>query len=104
MICLRLAALATLAAHCFIFPATAQQGDKKGELQSSRVPKEKIPPSPPLAPVDALKTFKIQPGFRVELVASEPMVEVPTVIQFDPGGRLWVVEMRCFMPNADGTG
>jgi hypothetical protein len=104
MICLRLAALITLTAHCFIFPAAAQNGDKKGELQSSRVPKEKIPPSPPRAPANALKAFRVQPGFRVELVASEPMVEVPTVIQFDPDGRLWVVEMRGFMPNADGLG
>ena len=104
MIGLRLAAVIALATHCFIFQAAAQQGDQKGELQSSRVPKEKIPPSPPLAPDDALKAFKIQPGFRVELVASEPMVEVPTVMQFDPDGRLWVVEMRGFMPNAEGTG
>jgi mono/diheme cytochrome c family protein/glucose/arabinose dehydrogenase len=32
------------------------------------------------------------------------MVEVPTVIQFDPDGRLWVVEMRGYMPNLDGIG
>jgi len=84
--------------------AHAQQGDKKGEAQAARIPKEKIPPSPPLAPEDALKSFKLQPGFRAELVACEPMVESPTVLQFDPDGRLWVVEMRGFMPNPDGIG
>lgn len=84
--------------------ATAQQGDKKGEVQALRVPREKIPPAPPLKPEDALKTFKVQPGFRMELAASEPMIENPVVMQFDPDGRAWVVEMRAFMPNSDGTG
>jgi len=82
----------------------AQQGDKKGEVQASRIPKEKIPPAPPLAPDEALKQFKVQPGFKVELVASEPMIQVPTVLQFDPDGRLWVVEMRGFMATPEGVG
>lgn len=82
----------------------AQQGDKSGEVQAPRIPKEKIPPAPPLPPTEALKRFKLPPGFRIELAASEPMVEVPTVIQFDPDGRLWVVEMRGYMPNLDGIG
>ena len=84
--------------------ARAQQGDGKGEVQVSRIPKEKIPPAPPLAPDEALKQFKLPPGLRIELVASEPVVEVPVVIQFDPEGRLWVVEMRGYMPNPDGLG
>src|SRR4026207_2499347 len=84
--------------------ARAQQGDKKREAQASRIPKERIPPAPPLSPEQAIKQFKLPPGFRIELVASEPMVEVPIVIQFDPDGRLWVVEMRGFMPNPDGIG
>ena len=83
---------------------SAQQGDKSGEVQAPRIPKEKIPLAPPLPPTEALKQFKMQPGLRIELAASEPMVEVPTVIQFDPDGRLWVLEMRGFMPNPDGIG
>jgi glucose/arabinose dehydrogenase/mono/diheme cytochrome c family protein len=94
------AALACL----FATHAHAQQGDGKEEVQAPRIPKEKIPPAPPLAPDDALKQFKLPPGFRIDLAASEPMVEVPVVIQFDPDGRLWVVEMRSYMPNADGLG
>jgi putative membrane-bound dehydrogenase-like protein len=84
--------------------ALAQNGDKGGEQQILRVPREKIPPSPALSPADALKTFALQDGFRVELVASEPLVEDPVAITFDPQGRLWVVEMRGFMPNLDGAG
>lgn len=82
----------------------AQQGDKQGEAQHSRIPKEKIPPSPPLSPDDALKQFKIKPGYKIELVASEPLIQVPTILQFDPAGRLWVVEMRGFMATPEGAG
>jgi len=85
-------------------PAFAQQGDRNGEVQTPRVPREKIPPAPPLTPEEQLKTFKVQPGFRVELAASEPMIENPVVLQFDPDGRAWVVEMRGFMPDSNGAG
>ena len=51
-----------------------------------------------------MKTFKVAPGFRIELVASEPLVEDPVAIAFDPDGRIWVVEMRDFMPDVDGKG
>ncbi len=84
--------------------ALAQQGDKPGELQRQVVPKEKIPPAPPLPTDQALKSFKLPDGFRIELVASEPMVEAPIAATFDPEGRLWVLEMRGFMPNIDGVG
>ena len=82
----------------------AQLGDKKGEIQIPRVPKDKIPPAPPLSPEEALARFQLAPGFRIEMVASEPMVENPIIIQFDADGRLWVVELRSYMPTADGLG
>lgn len=61
-------------------------------------------PSPVRTPAEELATFQIEPGLKVQLVASEPMVQDPVVITFDEDGRLWVVEMRGFMPNMDGTG
>jgi mono/diheme cytochrome c family protein/glucose/arabinose dehydrogenase len=84
--------------------AFAQHGDKKDEVQNSRVPTELIPPSPPLSPEEALKKFIIAPGFKIQTVAHEPDVQVPIALQFDPDGRIWVLEMRGFMPNADGIG
>ena len=69
-----------------------------------RIPREEIPPAPALPPVQALKTFTLKDGFRMELVASEPMVEEPVALSFDERGRIWVVEMRGFMPNPDGKG
>ena len=61
-------------------------------------------PSPVRTPAEELATFQIEPGLKVQLVAAEPMVQDPVVITFDADGRLWVVEMRGFMPNMDGTG
>src|SRR5439155_14261061 len=59
---------------------------------------------PALTPAEELKTFRIVDGFRVELVACEPMVQDPVAMAFDEAGRLWVVEMRGFMPDVDGHG
>ena len=61
-------------------------------------------PSPARTPAEELATFQTEPGMQVQLVAAEPMVQDPVVITFDEDGRLWVVEMRGFMPNVDGTG
>src|SRR5207245_772420 len=61
------------------------KADPAGEKQVDRVPPERIPPAPPLKPADALKSFKLQPGFRIELVANEPLVHDPVAMAFDPG-------------------
>lgn len=41
---------------------------------------------------DGIETFEIQPGFRVELVAAEPLLRDPIAMAFDEQGRLFVVE------------
>src|SRR3954468_931471 len=49
-------------------------------------------------------TYKIADGFEIQLAASEPLIEAPVAMDFDNEGRMWVVEMRGFMPNLAGTG
>ncbi|HEX6464775.1 MAG TPA: PVC-type heme-binding CxxCH protein, partial [Vicinamibacterales bacterium] len=39
------------------------------------------------------------PGYHVELVAAEPLVQDPVAIDWDVQGRLWVVEMPGFMQD-----
>ncbi len=52
-------------------------------------------PSVPLGSVsDALASFEVAEGFRIEAVASEPLVVDPVAMSFDEYGRLYVVEMR----------
>lgn len=77
--------------------------DKPGVVQKLIVPHELIPPSPALTPVDAMKTFKVAPGFRIELVASDPLIGDPVAMTIGPDGRMWVVEMRSYMPDLDGS-
>ncbi len=46
----------------------------------------------PMSAEDAAKTFKMPPGFKVSVFASEPDVRQPIAMAFDPRGRLWVAE------------
>lgn len=61
-------------------------------------------PSPAKTPEEEWASFQIDDGLEVQLVAAEPLVQDPVVIQFDADGRLWVVEMRGFMTNIEGEG
>jgi glucose/arabinose dehydrogenase/mono/diheme cytochrome c family protein len=85
-------------------PVFAQNGDRAGEVQAPPPTHLVVPPAPALTPEEEMKTFKVAPGFHVELVAAEPLVRDPVAIQFGPDGRLWVLEMRGYMPDVDGKG
>lgn len=85
-------------------PVRAQNGDKAGEAQPPRPAHWVVPPAPSLSPEDEAKTFTVAPGFRVELIAAEPLVEDPLTMQIGPDGRLWVVEMTGYMRDIEGTG
>jgi cytochrome c5 len=52
----------------------------------------------------SFKDYKVEDGFELQLVASEPLIEAPVTMQFDNQGRIWVVEMRGYMPNLAGAG
>jgi putative membrane-bound dehydrogenase-like protein len=60
-----------------------------------------LPRIPPTPPEQALSTFEIKPGFRLELVASEPLVVDPIALSFDENGCLYVVEMRDYSERRD---
>src|SRR5690349_8211491 len=49
-------------------------------------------------------SLKPRPGFRVELVAAEPLIESPVAFDWGPDGRLWVVEMRDYPLGLDNKG
>ena len=79
-------------------------GDQPGEEQPPLPEHLAVPPAPALSAASERATFEVAPGFRVELVAAEPLVRDPVRIAWDERGRLWVVEMRGYMPNVDGAG
>ena len=61
-----------------------------------------LPRIPPVEPRDAVGTFVVAPGFHVELVAAEPLVQDPIAMSFDESGRLYVVEMHDYSEDAEG--
>ena len=69
--------------------AVNPQGDSLTKDYSTEV--ELVPPTEPEA---AEATFEVEPGFRVQLVAAEPLVIDPVGMSFDERGRLFVSEMR----------
>lgn len=60
-----------------------------------------LPRSTPLSPEEALKSFEIASGFKLELVAAEPLVTDPIAICFDENSRMYVVEMRGYSEERD---
>lgn len=87
-----------------IAPALAQRGDRPGETQKPLPEHIQVPPAPVRTPEEERASFTLAPGFRAELIAADPLVGDPIAMQFGPDGRLWVLEMRGYMPDADGRG
>ena len=52
------------------------------------------PHSPTLSATvtSALSRFQLEPGFKIQLVAAEPLITAPVAMAFDENGRLFVVE------------
>ena len=67
----------------------------------------KINPDPSgytFAPEDSLSTIRVPAGYRLELVAAEPMIEEPVCMAWGPNGELYVAEMRTYMRDIDMNG
>jgi mono/diheme cytochrome c family protein len=63
-------------------------------------------PKPPIAArtaTDQAGTFLLPAGYRLELVASDPALNNPAVIEWDGNGRMYVSEFRSYMRDADAT-
>lgn len=58
----------------------------------------------PKSPEEALRSFRVRPGFQVELVAAEPVVVDPVSFAWAADGTMWVVEMRDYPLGLDGKG
>src|SRR5262245_32128595 len=63
-------------------------------LASVTLAAEPFPRVPPTPPEKAEATFEVQHGFRMELIAAEPLVVDPVDLAYDEDGRAYVVEMR----------
>ena len=52
----------------------------------------------------ALSTFEVPPGFKIELVAAEPLISDPVDMEIDEYGNMYVVEMHGYPLDKSGSG
>src|SRR6478736_5962429 len=57
-----------------------------------------------VSPDESLKSLHVPAGFKVDLVASEPLIDAPVAFDWSPDGPLWVVEMRDYPVGMDNHG
>jgi putative membrane-bound dehydrogenase-like protein len=53
---------------------------------------------------DALATYKVADGFKIEMIASEPLISDPVDMEIDEYGRMYVVEMHGYPLDKSGSG
>lgn len=87
-------------------PPAVHADDPKEAAATIAAPQS--PPNPDAAPVlephEALAAFRLAPGLKATIAASEPNVTAPVCAAFDEDGRLWVAEMRTYMRDLNATG
>jgi putative membrane-bound dehydrogenase-like protein len=107
----RQSVLAVVVSIAAVLPSAAalpagDKSDPKKALYDER-PVDKWPKNAsigPLSPERSLQAFQVRPGFTVELVVSEPLVQDPVAFEWGPDGKLWVVEMGDYPLGIDGEG
>lgn len=65
---------------------------------------KKEPRSGPVEAKDALATFQIADGFKMEMVASEPLITDPVDMEIDENGTMYVSEMHGYPLDKSGSG
>ncbi len=78
-------------------PAFGQRGEPIPHAQDR-------PPGPALSPTEAIAKMTVPPGFKVELVASEPEIVNPVAMTFDERGRAWITESLEYPRQSPGPG
>ncbi|ULQ54711.1 PVC-type heme-binding CxxCH protein [Flavihumibacter fluvii] len=53
---------------------------------------------------EALASFELEPGFKIEVLAAEPLIADPVDMEIDEFGRLYVVEMHGYPLDKTGSG
>jgi hypothetical protein len=102
-----LAAAVLAAAACFPgrtpasreAPADAQAPPRRDPFEGADLsPKA---PVEPRSPSEEQSRFLLPPGYRMTPVLTEPAIQQPATISFDGNGRMFVLELRSYMLDAD---
>ncbi len=93
-------ALASILASSFLVGTQAWAQQQEGPIPHH----QDRPPGPALSPEEAIRKMTVPPGFRVELVASEPDIVNPVAMTFDERGRVWITESLEYPRKSAGPG
>ena len=106
--------LRTVAVYCCLAFACTDSSSTSTSLQLPEVPEEtgfseprtvsQDPITVPLSPEESLKTFRLPKGYRLEVVASEPMIAEPAALAWDGNGRLYVAQLETYMQTVEAKG
>jgi putative membrane-bound dehydrogenase-like protein len=66
-------------------------------------PGKDLPRYPAVEPKDAIATWQVKKGFKLQLAANEPQVRDPIALSFDENGRMFVCEMNDYSEMRDVT-
>ncbi len=66
-------------------------------------PGKDLPRYPAVEPKDAISTWQVKKGFKLQLAAHEPQVRDPIAICFDERGRMFVCEMHDYSEMREVT-
>jgi mono/diheme cytochrome c family protein/glucose/arabinose dehydrogenase len=80
-------------------PGAAPDANDPANANADLLPK---PAVLPLTPAEQSTRFWLPPGYRMDPVLAEPVVEEPAQIAFDGNGRMFVVELRGYVQTPDG--
>jgi putative membrane-bound dehydrogenase-like protein len=85
-------ALAVPQLRALVLRSIAWAGNKPVDLLASKTELASLehPAGGPQVPQESLKRLKAQPEFALSLIAAEPLLNSPTYMDWDPGGRMWV--------------
>ena len=93
--CLLFVGLIVTAAAQAPLKSVSTYAKKYGETQNAVQvdPARDLPSYPAVEPKEALNTWQLRGGFKLQLAANEPQVRDPIAISFDERGRMFVCEM-----------
>ncbi|TXT22155.1 MAG: membrane-bound dehydrogenase [Planctomycetota bacterium] len=71
----------------------AEATTSKNENRADKIVRPTNDSDGPKSPEASLKMMQVKLGYRIELVAAEPLVRDPVAFDWGPDGKLWVAEM-----------
>jgi mono/diheme cytochrome c family protein/glucose/arabinose dehydrogenase len=87
-------------------PAQPGRGGGRFGIEADIAAGADFSPRPPVTRLDPAaqqKLFLLQPGYKIEPVLTDPLIEDPVGVTFDGNGRMYVLEMRSYMQDAAGS-